>query len=221
VNVKYNSKTSTLSATQIKNLVVSTIQTYFNNDLQKFDKDFIYSKLSRTIDASDNSIVGNLMTVKLQKRITPILNYDNHYVVGDTIKFKNGIEPGSLETTRFVVSQSGISVEARIKDVPNDIVPNRVGFGTLKLVNADTDKTIIADYGTIDYNAGIISIDVLHPTGYTEDSTDIRLSITVQDSYLDVMVSKNEILLLDDSTFNGAANRLQGLTVNTIAVITE
>jgi hypothetical protein len=35
------------------------------------------------------------------------------------------------------------------------------------------------------------------------------------------MVSKNEILLLDDSTFNGAANRLQGLTVNTIAVITE
>jgi hypothetical protein len=62
---------------------------------------------------------------------------------------------------------------------------------------------------------------VLHPTGYTEDSTDIRLSITVQDSYLDVMVSKNEILLLDDSTFNGAANRLQGLTVNTIAVITE
>jgi hypothetical protein len=142
-------------------------------------------------------------------------------VVGDTIKFKNGIEPGSLETTRFVVSQNGISVEARIKDVPNDIVPNRVGFGTLKLVNADTDKTIISDYGTIDYNAGIISIDVLHPTGYTEDSTDIRLSITVQDSYLDVMVSKNEILLLDDSTFNGAANRLQGLTVNTIAVITE
>ena len=30
-----------------------------------------------------------------------------------------------------------------------------------------------------------------------------------------------EILLLDDSTFNGAANRLQGLTVNTIAVVTE
>ena len=43
----------------------------------------------------------------------------------------------------------------------------------------------------------------------------------MQDSYLDVMVSKNEILLLDDSTFNGAANRLQGLTVNTIAVVTE
>ena len=61
----------------------------------------------------------------------------------------------------------------------------------------------------------------MYPTGYTEDSTDIKLSVTVQDSYLDVTVSKNEILLLDDSTFNGAANRLQGLTVNTIAVVTE
>jgi hypothetical protein len=33
--------------------------------------------------------------------------------------------------------------------------------------------------------------------------------------------TKNVILLLDDSKFNGAANRLQGLTVNTIAVVTE
>jgi hypothetical protein len=221
VNVKYNSKISTVSATQIKNLVISTIRTYFNNDLQKFDKDFVYSKLSRTIDAVDNSVIGNLMTVKLQKRITPILNFDNSYTIGNTINFKNGIEPGSLETTRFVVSQNGNSVEARIKDFPNDIVPNRLGFGTLKLVNADTSEIITSNYGTIDYNNGIISIDSLYPTGYTEDTTDIRLSTTVQDSYLDIMVSKNEILLLDDSTFNGAANRLQGLTVNTIAVVTE
>lgn len=221
VNVKYNSKISTVSATQIKNLVISTIRTYFNNDLQKFDKDFVYSKLSRTIDAVDNSVIGNLMTVKLQKRITPILNSDNSYTIGNTINFKNGIEPGSLETTRFVVSQNGNSVEARIKDFPNDIVPNRLGFGTLKLVNADTSEIITSNYGTIDYNNGIISIDSLYPTGYTEDTTDIRLSTTVQDSYLDIMVSKNEILLLDDSTFNGAANRLQGLTVNTIAVVTE
>jgi hypothetical protein len=219
INVKYNSKTATLSATQIKNLVVNSVNNYFSSDLQQYDKDFVYSKLSRTIDAADSSIVGNLMTIKLHKRITPIFNFNNNYVSTDTINFKNGVEPGSIETTRFVITYQGNSVEARIKDIPNDITPNRIGKGTLVLVNADTDNIITSNYGTVNYGTGAIAINNLVLTGYTEDTTDIRITATVQDSFLDITVSKNEIILIDDSTFNSSANRLQGLTVNTIAVV--
>ena len=219
INVKYNSKTATLSATQIKNLVVNSVNNYFSSDLQQYDKDFVYSKLSRTIDAADSSIVGNLMTIKLHKRITPIFNFNNNYVSTDTINFKNGVEPGSIETTRFVVTYQGNSVEARIKDIPNDITPNRIGNGTLVLVNADTDNIITSNYGTVNYGTGAIAINNLVLTGYTGDTTDVRITATVQDSFLDITVSKNEIILIDDSTFNGSANRLQGLTVNTIAVV--
>ena len=219
VNVKYNQRTATISSTDLKNSVVNIIYNYFANDLQKFDKDFVYSKLLRNIDAADISVIGNLMTVNLQKRIDPVLNLDNHYVAGNTIKFKNGIEPGSIQTTRFVISSNGLSVEARIKDLPNDAVPNRMGTGKLILVNADTNKTLDSNYGTVDYASGILNITNLSITGYTEDTTDVRITATVQDSYLDITVNKNEILLLDDSTFNGNTNRLQGLTVNTIAAI--
>jgi hypothetical protein len=219
VNVKYNQRTATISSTDLKNSVVNIIYNYFANDLQKFDKDFVYSKLLRNIDAADISVIGNLMTVNLQKRIDPVLNLDNHYVAGNTIKFKNGIEPGSIQTTRFVISSNGLSVEARIKDLPNDAVPNRMGTGKLILVNADTNKTLDSNYCTVDYASGILNITNLIITGYTEDTTDVRITATVQDSYLDITVNKNEILLLDDSTFNGNTNRLQGLTVNTIAAI--
>jgi hypothetical protein len=54
--------------------------------------------------------------------------------------------------------------------------------------------------------------------GYPSDTTDIRITATVQDEYLDIAVSKNQILLLDDSTLNSSSNRNQGLTVNVISV---
>jgi hypothetical protein len=218
VNVKYDSAKTLLSSTDISNLVITEIQNYFATDLQKFDNDFIYSKLSRNIDNSNDIIIGNLMTVKLQRRIEPPINIDNIYTGENTIKFKNGIEPGSIDSTRFIVAVSGNAIECILKDIPNDIVPNRIGTGKIKLVNADNGAIIIENYGTVNYGAGEISIENLNFLGYPADGTDIRLTATVQDTSLDVAVDKNQIILLDDSTLNYTLNRFSGLTVNAIAI---
>jgi hypothetical protein len=159
------------------------------------------------------------MTVKLQKRINPVLNSSvNNYTSGSIIKFKNGLEPGSFESTRFIVSHEGAAVECILKDEPYDNIPNRIGSGKLKLVDGDSGTVILDNYGTINYGTGDISIDDLSLIGYPADGVDVRLTATVQDSYLDVTVDKNQIILLDDSTLNSDANRSQGLTVNTIAI---
>jgi hypothetical protein len=219
VNVKYDAAKTTLSATDIKNLVVAEIQDYFSTDLQQFDKDFVYSKLSRNIDNVRDTIIGNLMTVKLQRRIEPTINaLTNNYTIGNTIKFKNGLEPGTFESTRFIVTVNGSPVECIVKDVPNTLIPDKTGTGTLKLVNGDTGATIASNYGTINYGTGEVSIENIVLIGYPADGTDIRFTAIVQDSYLDVAVDKNQIILLDDSTLNSNINRLQGLTVNAIPV---
>jgi hypothetical protein len=54
--------------------------------------------------------------------------------------------------------------------------------------------------------------------GYPTETSDIRITATVQDEYLDVNVSKNQIILLDDSSTNIDSNRLPGLTVNVISI---
>jgi hypothetical protein len=218
-NIKYDSAKTTFTATQIKNLAVTAIQNYFLTDLQKFNKDFIFSKLSRTIDALDDSIVGNLMSVKLQRRIEPLLGgKNNNYVGGAKIQFKNGLQPGTLTSTRFVVSVNGQAIEAILKDIPNDVVPNNIGSGTLYLVKADTGMVLSKNYGTINYGTGDVTITNLALIGYPVDTTDVRLTATIQEEFLDIAVSKNQIILLDDSTLNSDANRSQGLTVNTIAI---
>ena len=217
VKVKYDFAKSTLSATTIKNLVILEIISYFKNNLQKFDKDFIFSKLSKNIDSIDDNIIGNLMTVKLQRRISPDINLKNNYVGTNLILFKNGIKPGTLESTEFVVSVSSVSTNAKIKDVPDDTVPNNSGTGTLQLINPDTGDILNSTYGTIDYGTGEVAITNLLLTGYNSEILDVRLTAEVQDSYLDISIGKNQILLLDDSTTN-AGNHKQGLAVDVIPI---
>jgi hypothetical protein len=105
-----------------------------------------------------------------------------------------------------------------LKDVPNDSFPNNKGVGTIQLIDASSDTIFNSLYGTINYGTGEVSITNLSLLGYPADTSDVRITATVQDEYLDVVVSKNEIILLDDSTANVDSNRLPGLTVNVITV---
>jgi hypothetical protein len=217
--VKFNSKITVYSATDIQNLVNTTITNYFTNNLQKFNDDFIFSQLSRLIDNTDQSIIGNLTTVKLQKRITPILSSTtNNYSGSNTIKFRNGLVPTSFTSTRFVTTDSNNNlVEAIIQDIPNDAIPNPNGIGTLQLMNADTNLLLNSNYGTINYGTGEVTIPSILINGYTFTATDIRLNATVQDTYLDIQAINNTILLLDDSAYDSNVNRSQGITINVIA----
>jgi hypothetical protein len=216
--IKFNTKITTYSATDIQNLVNKTITNYFTNNLQKFNDDFIFSYLSRLVDASDKSIIGNLTTVRLQKRITPSIGSStNNYNGTNTIKFRNKLVPASFTSTRFVTTDTKSNlVEAIIQDVPNDAIPNPFGTGKLQLINADTNIILNTNYGTINYGTGDVTIPKILINGYTFTATDIRLTAAVQDTYLDILATNNTILVLDDSTYDSNVNRNQGITINVI-----
>ena len=219
VNAKYSTKATSLSSNDLQTLITNNIKNYFSKNLQKFNYNFIYSQLIGTIDNTDDSIIGNLTTVNLQKRITPTIGQNNNYVGDSSIKFKNGLMPGTLESTRFVTTNSSNAlIESRIIDTPNDAIPSLTGYGTIKLIDADTTSVLNSNYGSINYVTGEVIITNLVYNGYISTSTDIRLTATIQDSFLDINVDKNEILLLDDSTLDSMVNRMQGLTINITAI---
>lgn len=219
IKVKYNTAKGTLSSTTLKNLVIGQVQTYFSTYLQKFEQSFIFSKLSKNIDSIDDYVIGNLMTLKLQRRITPELNsIRNNYINSNSLRFKNAIKPGTLDSTEFLVSYNGLALNAKLKDVPNDSFPNNNGTGKVYLINNDNNEVLYNNYGDIDYATGVVTIYSLVTLGYLSDIIDVRVSVEIQDEYLDINVSKNEILVLDDSTLNSEYNRMAGLSVNIISV---
>ena len=81
ISFKYDSNTTTKTASDLETLVRTTLSTYNSSDLEKFDGVFRYSKVSRLIDATDPSILSNITTVRITKTIVPTLNATQQYIL--------------------------------------------------------------------------------------------------------------------------------------------
>ena len=67
--VYYNPNLTTRALSDIKDLVIQTIKDYNNDHLESFTGIFKYSNLSRNIDATEDSILSNITTIKLHREI--------------------------------------------------------------------------------------------------------------------------------------------------------
>jgi hypothetical protein len=213
-NVKYNTNLTTLTSGQVKTSVLNTINSYFSTDLQKFNRSYNNSKLTSQILSSNSSIESVVITLKVQKRIVPTLNQQNIFSSAAPIKLRNPIKPGSLSSSHFYVNFNGVQIVAKFVDIPDDTPPNENGFGALRMVNAQNNSIIFRTVGTVDYSAGNITIANLLPTSLPTGAVDIRFTASVQESGYNVEVSRNEILLPDDTTTNGVIGNILGINVN-------
>ena len=211
--IRYRPSMTTKSSSQIIDLARIAVQNYFATDLQKFNSDFVLSRASAAIDAADPSIYGSQLVVKTQKRIEPLLNALQTF----TLNFLTRIHPAEIETTRFYVYHNNVLTPARIIDSPDEMPPNYDGTGTLRLINADSGDILINNIGSVNYPTGIVTISNLEIAGFYDDQPDIRITASVQEFSSDINVSRNNILVLDNSTLNKLVNRNAGLTINTIA----
>jgi hypothetical protein len=213
-DIVYNSSITTLSSEQIKTQVNTAITDYFSTNLQKFNKEFIYSALTSAILAKNSSITSALVSLKLQRRIIPTLNTTNLFTGDTSIKYRNPLKPGTILSSYFFISVGGVSTLVKITDLPNETPPNDSGSGTLRLVNVVNNSIVATNVGTVNYGTGVISISGITPTGIPAGVTDIRITGTVQEASYNLAVSRSEILVQDDTTINKIGGLLAGTTIN-------
>ena len=102
--IKYNSSITTLSSEQIRSQVNTTITNFFTNNVQKFNKNYIHSALIKDILSTNSSITSALLTLKLQRRIIPVLNTSNLFTGDTAVKFRNPLKPGSILSSFFFIT---------------------------------------------------------------------------------------------------------------------
>lgn len=217
--IKFNTSSTTKTAASIETIARNTITNYFSTDLQKFDKDFNRSKLSKLILESDPSIVSVTFTLKVQKRFVLTLNSLNTFIEEDQIRFENKVLPGTFKSSRFFTDQSNVSILSSITDVPDTLPHDNNGTGTLSLKNALTDLTLTSNIGTINYGTGVVSISGFTPTALPNNLTDFRVTVGLQDDSQDINVNTNQILVQDKTTLNSAAGLEAGTTVSVIGIV--
>jgi hypothetical protein len=117
--ILYDTRKTSLTTDAFKLAIKNSIITYKSQNLDKFDSTFSLSKLSKAIDDTDqNAITGSETSIKLQKRVTPILG-TAAYVIDYGEKLKRGTADDKLVTTAFNGFDSGGNARSvQFEEVP-------------------------------------------------------------------------------------------------------
>jgi hypothetical protein len=135
-NVLYDPKKTTYTGGQIKQLVINSINTFSNENLNTFNSTFKSPALITQIQTADPSIVTNESTIRLQKKIYPKLNSKSTYFLDFGVKLKrNYFNAGLTSTPDFSVTDV-TSVNFIRSGIYFEEVPTTVGgVATINISN--------------------------------------------------------------------------------------
>ena len=220
--VKYDQKSTTKTAENLKTDIISSLTNYNNSTLQKFDSIFRYSKILRLIDDADTSIVSNITTLKIRKTFTPILESSTRYDIYfrnpayNPVEGYNALNGGILESSGFKIYGDNTSVYFLDDDGLGNVRRYRL-TGSVKIYNATPQ-------GTINYLTGQITLNSLNVSDVEdirgELSTAIELTIKpnsndivpVRDQILNIDIANSTIIVEPDTFLGGSADAGIGYT---------
>lgn len=186
--IYYNPRLTNRTPSQLQSLVFDTISTYNNTDLELFDSIFRQSKLSRLVDATEDSIVSNVTTIKLHKEITPAYNTISDYTI-------NLVNPIYSEN---VAEEAVLSSGFYIPDDENVYYIDDDGLGNLRMFYyvAATIKTVVKNnIGTVDYQNGVIKIPSLNIVAIA----DAEFKVIVKPSSYDAISARQSLVSIPDN----------------------
>jgi len=215
VEVRYDSKTTTLTGPQVQTKVLNAITNFESTKLGTFDnKTFRYSQFVKAIDAADSSIVSNLTTIQIEKRFVPSLTNSTTY----NVSFSNALH-NPHAGHRYAISSSAFTYRGNTSYFDDD------GSGNLRIYYIAGSNTRVytnETAGVVNYRTGLVTINAFLPSAFVGSS----LSIFADSADDDVNAIRNQILLIaganvtliDDATTLVAATTV---TATTSGVTTE
>lgn len=201
-SVKYDQNRTTINSGALRSNIMVNIENYFGTNISKFKGEFYYSQLIGIIGDTDPSILSTYAVVSLQKRLSPLTS---SVIPTTPANFGNKIKKGSLYTNVFYTQISTSQYQAKIIDDSN---------GNLVLISA-TDGTILTPVvGSINYVTGECSLNNLIVNSYVGSEVYLKVNVVCDVNSSDITPLQNQILVLDDSTFNSDTNIQSGVTIS-------
>jgi hypothetical protein len=197
VTAYYNDRETTRSAEELKTIITNTIFDYDTNELERFDSIFKFSKLSRLIDTCEASIVSNITTVALRRKMTPRYNVSAQYLINliNPI-FYSEVPGGSISTTGFYIYGS---------DELHYLDDDGANLRLIKYGSTANKIVVNPQIGFIDHQGGILDIRNLHITALA----DIDFEISIKPASNDVVSALTSIAQIarDHLTVNVIADK--------------
>ena len=193
ISVVYDPTETLLTSNGIKTAVIGVVENYVDTILEKFNEDYIHSKISRRIDNIDNSIIGNEIKATMEKRIVPNLGDATAY----NLNFKNKIYHPHDGHVAVVRSNS-----FRHKDslgVVHNCYFEDNGYGSINLYRTQNGERVLvfSGIGNVDYEKGLVSVNnTFVPVDYVKEQ---YIRVTAVPDGLDIITRENNILTYDST----------------------
>ena len=207
VTVNYDPVSNLTDAETLKTNINTSIQSYLQTNLEKFDQKFRYSQLVQDIDNTNTAIRNNKTVLKYQQRITPAV-FDTPATYN--LYFNNALEKGSVLSTFFtgtdgftyclIDDSSGNIAAARLDDNGVMILPH------LYLIQPDGGTW----QGTVDYTTGTVVLNSFRPLAITDGTSSINFNVVPDINNSDITPLREQILTYD-------VTDLEAITINMVA----
>ena len=187
--IYYNPAMTTKTANQLLDIVKQTVYSYTNMELNTYRSVLRKSKLARSIDDADASILNNDTSVELQKIIVPTLDTANSFVLNYNNKILQEI-PQSTGT--FVDGSAPVRSTSFTFNSLTDCSLRDNGTGTLQVIKQSngTMQVVNTNIGTVDYDNGVVNINGLKVSSYT------GAGITVTANPVDTTIKSDKNIIL-------------------------
>ena len=161
ITVKFDSKKSTLTSADLKDLVLATVTDYSTNNLQKFNTVYYNSQIIDEINDLDNSIQSITVDLKLRKQFMPTLGTASSYVLSyqNAFHYPHTWHLGSITSTEFTYNTyTGSSIKL-----------NSTGGLSISALVGGVETTVVENAGTVDQTTGVITLTDFAPTAVTDN----------------------------------------------------
>ena len=168
ITIKFDSKKTTLTSSNIKDIAVTSIMNFSTENLEKFSTTYYNSKLMDIINDLDPSIQSIDISLKLRKEFLPSIGSANSYV----LSYKNALyhphtgHLGTVSTSEFTYNTY----------TGSSIILNSTGGLSIVTTIDDVQTTIVESAGTFDNTNGILTLTEFAPTAITGNN--LRVDVT-------------------------------------------
>ena len=202
------SKTSKVD--DLKTNITNSLNEYSKSvDLNKFGGRFKYSKLLQVIDNTDNAVTSNITKIKIRRDLKAALNQSAQYELCFGNRFHVNEDGYNIKSTGFKVF--GETGTVYLTDTPNDDKKTGILSVVKPLESTGTNRVIVKNAGTVDYEKGEILLETLIITSTSLSDNIIEVQaipesndvVGLKDLYLSFDISKSTINMVRDVIASG------------------
>jgi hypothetical protein len=137
--VTYNPSETNRSPGQVQTAVKEAIYGYASRELNTFNSYLKISRMMREIDNVDKAVLSNQINVKLEKRLSPILNVERSYVLNYNTELKRSTGKDRITSYPgfFAYDNNEIQREFFFEEIPLSFT----GIKSIKVLSGGSDLT--------------------------------------------------------------------------------